>query len=425
MALLFTVLCGAAVLILGYFSYYFYRGHFIHGTENLIDTEIRHAVFWDEQGRIEEILSGADRVFLLLDAQEEKLAGNIGKLPKNVSLLAEGTIIFDWQDKKYAAKIHTFPDGRKLLAGTDISQVAADYRFMQWLSILSIIFMIIVIATSYMISAFVVTRTNSIARTAKKIMDTGDLSERIDVDSRWDDLSYMAAVINEFLDRMQNLMLGIRQVSDNIAHDLRTPLTRIRGNIEALKKQKSVAKDPEAIGNCDALMNEANQLLGTFNALLRISRIETGRQHSEFSPVELSALAQDAVDLYEPLAEEKRIALNVNLSPAELNCDRDLLFQALANILDNAIKFTPEGGNVSLTLEKGKDKICFCVIDSGPGIPESDREKVFERFYRRESSRHAPGSGLGLSLVAAVVDLHGGTIALSDAEPGLSVCVHL
>lgn len=425
MALLFTVLCGTAVLILGYFGYYFNRGHFVYGTEAVINTEIAHLATDDPAITLQKMAQRENRIFLLLDTSGQKIAGTLDRLPADVSLLAEGTIIFNMDDKKYAAKIHSYPDGRKLLVGVDITAVSKDYRFMQFLSILSIVLMVLVIVTSYLISRFVVINTNRIAQTAQKIMRTGDLSQRIELQSKWDDLSYMAAVLNDFLDRIEVLMQGIRQVSDNIAHDLRTPLTRLRNNLESLRDR--AGKDGIA-GNAqdyDRLIAEADHLLQTFGALLRISRIETGKQHGAFAKVNLKSLLEDALELYEPLAEDKHIDIETDFQDVFFACDKDLLFQVFANLLDNALKFTPENGQIGITLGRKGKRIVVTVADTGTGIADQDKEKVFERFYRGEKSRHTAGSGLGLSLVAAVVGLHAGKIELEDNHPGLRVSVIL
>lgn len=424
MAILFTILCGAAVFILGYFSYYFNRGHFVHVTETVIDTEIRHIKDDTSTDNIVRSLSAEGRVFLLLSKDEDKLAGNLNGLPSSLSLLAEGTIVFDLDDKKYAAKIYTYPDGRKLLVGIDITQINEEYSFMQWLSMLSIGFMLLVILTSYLISRFVVQNTNMIASTAYKIMETGDLSQRIELKSSWDDLSYMADVLNQFLSKIEVLMQGIRQVSDNIAHDLRTPLTRLRNRLEDLEAS---AEDENTKLNFEKLISDTDQILNTFNALLRISRIETGQQHSAFSECDITALIQDAVALYEPVAEDKQISLTMDIpeDTTVLTGDRDLLFQAFANIIDNALKYTEAGGAVKVEIAAQDEGIKICVSDNGPGVPEDERDKIFDRFYRAERSRSKPGNGLGLSLVAAVVELHKGRIQLEGNKPGLRVIVTL
>lgn len=283
------------------------------------------------------------------------------------------------------------------------------------LSLLGILLLGIVIGTSFLISTFVVSRTNRIARTARELMETGNLSQRIEIDGKWDDLSYMSGVLNAFLDRNEELVTGIQRVSDNIAHDLRTPLTRLRNNLESLKNGNADATSVER------LLAEADQLLSTFNALLRIARIETAQQRHNFSSVFLPKILKDVVELYEPVAEERKIALSLETQDVMIEGDRDLLFQAFANLLDNAVKFSPEGGRVSIRLVTTDNGAICTVRDEGPGIPDNDKKKAFQRFYRADSSRHTPGNGLGLSLVAAVVHLHDGDISLEDAGPGLLV----
>ncbi|WP_421784127.1 sensor histidine kinase [Kiloniella litopenaei] len=453
MAVLFLLLCGTAVIILGYFSYYFSRGHFVQRTEAIIDTDLHYVSQWQDPARIAKALNRPDRVYLLLSPDEKKIIGNLDELPETVSLLAEGTLTFSvtppaeskspesnspdiktpdintpdinlsGTEKDYAAKIYTYPNKNRLLIGVDITSVTNDYKLMQWLSFLSIGFMVLVIVTSYLISRFVVSNTNRIALTAKQIMETGDLSQRIELTSRWDDLSYMAGIINDLLDRIQLLMRGIRQVSDNIAHDLRTPLTRLHHNLEDLRSQDHITQNQQAYETVDKLVNETDQMQRTFNALLRISRIEAGKQHSAFEPMDLGELLQDVIELYEPLLEEKAITLEQDVQNITLRGDRNLLFQAFGNLMDNAAKFTPTKGWIRLSLRKQEARIIFVIEDSGPGVPPTDLDKIFERFYRTESSRHTPGSGLGLSLVGAVIDLHKGQISAENGEKGLRLTI--
>ncbi len=281
---------------------------------------------------------------------------------------------------------------------------------------IAIVCMLAVIAISFFISAFVVSRTNRIARTAHEIMETGNLAQRIEVDSRWDDLSYLSSVLNSFLERNQDLVEGVQRVSDNIAHDLRTPLTRLRNNLEDLKKQHTGATADSA----DALIAEADHILGTFNALLRIARIETAQQRS-FAPVALDGILHDIVDLYEPVAEQKGMKISLSTAPITYTGDRNLLFQAFANVIDNAIKFGTRDSAIDIALHASPAAITCTVRDRGPGIAAAERENVFRRFYRGEQSRTTQGNGLGLSLVQAVIDLHGGRIELGDGNPGLVV----
>lgn len=286
------------------------------------------------------------------------------------------------------------------------------------LALLAIALMLAVIAISFFISVFVVSRTNRIARTAQEIMETGNLAQRIEVDSRWDDLSYLSSVLNSFLDRNQDLVEGVQRVSDNIAHDLRTPLTRLRNNLDDLRRRTTGA----GAENAEALIAEADHILGTFNALLRIARIETAQQRS-FRPVSLDGILRDVAELYEPVAEQKHMRLLVTTVPVTFNCDRNLLFQAFANIVDNAIKFGPPHTDIHIDVQGDPTAIVCRIRDHGPGIAETEHESVFRRFYRGEQSRTTQGNGLGLSLVQAVIALHGGQIALQDAAPGLEVKV--
>lgn len=284
------------------------------------------------------------------------------------------------------------------------------------LCVFAIVLMFAVIAISFFISVFVVSRTNRIARTAHEIMETGNLAQRIEVDSRWDDLSYLSSVLNRFLERNQDLVEGVQRVSDNIAHDLRTPLTRLRNNLEDLKKQNTGATAESA----ETLIAEADHILGTFNALLRIARIETAQQRS-FAPVALDGILHDIVDLYEPVAEQKGMKITLSATPVVYNGDRNLLFQAFANVVDNAIKFGTTDTMIDIALWGDQTVISCTVRDHGAGIAITERDNVFRRFYRGEQSRTTQGNGLGLSLVQAVVALHGGRITLEDANPGLIV----
>lgn len=410
MALFFTLLCGLSLSILGYFGYFFERGHFIHGTEEVIDTEIRH-LSMDQALQIDDnVNQDTGRLFIPFGPHGEPPA----ILKRKVERLKEGIIVFDHpsKEKTYAAKIHTFEDNRKILVGIDITQTQREFHFMQWLSIISIALIILVVLVSYMISVFVARGTNKIATTAQNIMDTGDLSKRLEVSSPWDDLGKMSTTLNLMLDRIEELMGGVRQVSDNIAHDLRTPLTRLRNHIEAAQHDNSETAKAE-------LLNEADQLLNTFNALLRISRLETEKKREHFQAVALQPLIEDVIALYEPLAEEKHITVHQQLIVADCEGDKDLLFQAYANVIDNAIKYTPKDGEVSIMMYREGQRAVITVEDSGGGIAEQEIGKVFQRFYRCDVSRTSAGNGLGLSLVQAVFDLHHGQLDLENTASGL------
>lgn len=274
----------------------------------------------------------------------------------------------------------------------------------------------------FMVSFYVVKRINMIASTATRIIDTSDLSQRIPVDAHWDDISKLSTLLNTMLTEIEQLVKGVRTLSDNIAHDLRHPLTRLRNHIETMRK----TADGKLHADLTQLMGECDALLTTFQALLRISNIESGKRHADFQEVDLTRLIADVVELYEPLAADKAIALRCQACPLTVTGNKDLLFQAFANLVDNAIKYTPKTGQIDIALSNGGDQSRVVIRDSGQGVSDEHKESVFRRFYRVEGSRSAHGSGLGLSLVAAIIKLHKGLIQLHDNKPsGLIVTVTL
>lgn len=430
MAALFTLLLGVSALLLGYYLYDFGRQNFIQESEAAIDMEMQHSLNevagLSQQARTAYIqrksAATAHSVYFLQDASETKHAGNIEMLPDEVERLGLGVIGFklkiDGETRQMAAKIHTFSDGARLLIGRDITKIMQSRDQLKLITALVFGFMLLVVAVSFFISMFVVGRINTIAQTARTIIETGDLSQRIEVEGSWDDLSNLAQILNSLLAQIESLMQGIRDVGDSIAHDLRTPLTRLRNQLETMEQGSA---EPHAVS---LALAEADGLLNTFQALLRIANIEKGKRYQAFEEIDLVSIVQDVVELYEPLAEEKTVALDVSLlKAAAYRGDRDLLFQACANLLDNAIKFSPEGSRIHLQLNHVGDGWELQLADKGCGVSEAERERLFDRFYRADSSRHRAGSGLGLSLVKAVMDLHKADIALEDNMPGLRVVI--
>jgi signal transduction histidine kinase len=262
-------------------------------------------------------------------------------------------------------------------------------------------------------------RIESINQTSREISE-GALDRRIPTRGTDDEFDQLALQLNEMLDRNQSLMEGLRHVSDNIAHDLRTPLTRLRQTLEGM--EESCLSDTEHKDQVDRAIREADGLLSIFNALLRISQIEAGGRRENFGKVDLTALLTDVAELYEPVAEEKNLKLALYCdTAAEIDGDRDLLFQAIANLADNAIKYSPPDSTITL---RAVDRT-VSVSDTGPGIPDHAREEVFRRFHRLEVARSTPGSGLGLSLVEAVAHLHDGSVRVEDNHPGLTAILDL
>lgn len=432
MAALFTILLGASALLLGSYLYDFSRQIFIQETEAAIDIEIEHILVSFENKSQDELLNYIKKrsekysnpVYYYQDRLDKRLAGNIKKLPTTVTPISEGIIQFSLEvsgkPKKFGAKIHTFDDGSRLLIGRDINNIIQRYERLQFFSILILLFMMSVVLVSFFISMFVVSRINIIGQTAQNIMATGDLSERISIDSNWDDLSNLAQSLNAMLARIEELMIGIRDVSDNIAHDLRTPLARLRTQLE------SALKKPLTEVEIDGLLKETDELLGTFNALLRISQIEKGSQKFEFKQTSLKTILADVIELYDPLAEEKAITIKYKLIELPtIPTYGHLIFQMIANIIDNALKYSPKESTVLIELAVDDDYQLIRISDQGIGIKSEEHDKVFDRFYRSDKSRHTEGNGLGLSLVKAALALHKGEITFKDNNPGLVVEIRL
>jgi signal transduction histidine kinase len=268
-------------------------------------------------------------------------------------------------------------------------------------------------------------RVEQVNRTAERVV-AGNLSDRVPLRGSNDEFDQLAANLNGMLDQIERLMIGMREVTDNVAHDLKTPLARLRARLElALLGSPSSDAKSDAIR---AAIDEADRLLATFNALLSIAEAEAARGNAGES-LDLGQVAQAVVELYEPVAEEKGFVLRLDGAPGTtIRGDRHLLSQAIANLLDNALKYA-EGGTIAITVGRSGDRASVEVADQGPGIPAADRESVFDRFVRLEPSRSTPGNGLGLSLVRAVARRHDGGVTLADAgglgpahgRPGLRV----
>lgn len=357
-----------------------------------------------------------------LKRSENALAsGNIDGWPEgDIAVVKEGLIRFQYaasatsEHRAAVARIMTLPDGRFLLIGRDVTTLNRAQWFAQTFGWIMIALFVAFAVACLIVGWYVANRMNRISDTANRIINTGNLSERVQVDSSWDDLSKLSAVLNRLLGELETTMMGVKSVSDSIAHDLRTPLTRLRGDLDRLPESETR----------DQLLAEVDNILGIFTSLLRITSIETERRKSAFDQVQVDALLADVVEMYEPLAEEKLMSLRLTTAPCTLHGDRDLLFQLFSNLLDNAIKFTNEGGvTIDATTAEGSLRISVC--DTGPGISPAEREKVLRRFYRVDKSRSQTGNGLGLAMVAAIAELHAATIELAEGKDGSGLCCHL
>jgi signal transduction histidine kinase len=266
-------------------------------------------------------------------------------------------------------------------------------------------------------------RIDKVSEASRRIMG-GDLGRRLPVTGAGDEFDRLSANLNAMLDKIASLNEGLRQVSDNIAHDLKTPLTRLRNRAEAAIAAD--AKPEEYRAALEQTIAESDKLIKTFNAILMISRLEAGYSAEAVTTVDLSAAVRDVIELYEPLAEEMNVALHLSVADGiAVDGNRELIAQALSNVVDNAIKYAArpqQQANVGIALERVPGEIRLTVSDDGPGIPDAaDRARATERFVRLEKSRSQPGSGLGLSLAKAVMRFHRGRLDLKPADPGLSV----
>lgn len=426
MALLFTVLLAMSAAILGYFLIDFGRREFLRETEAAIDIEISMlSSLEDTQGQLQLYIQRRAKDdqavrFRYEDESENVLGGSIDPMPGKLQKITEGVLSFDLDTnhgpQTFAAKIHTFDDGSRIIVARNVHELIASYERLKHLSWLIMALMLVVVLVSFGISHFVVSRINRIASIAQNIVETGDLSQRLSIDSRWDDLSNLSVVLNGFLTKIEELMLGVREISNNIAHDLRTPLSGLRSDIEALK---TCPVNDEII---DTLLSDVDHILAIFHALLRIANIEKGMRSQHMGEVDLSKIIQNVAELYEPVAEESEIAFNISTGAnMMIKGDGDLLFQLFANLIDNSIKFSPKKTTISLNVDRSGNQIMACVEDQGPGIADADKENVFKHFYRSDASRSTPGNGLGLSLVRAVAAQHQARIFLDNCLPGLRV----
>jgi len=313
--------------------------------------------------------------------------------------------------------------GYRLVVGRDVAdqRVVLDHTFQVALVATGVTFLLALLGGGLM-GMDVLRRIQGVRRAADDIM-AGDLSRRLAVGTRDDEFDQLSVRLNAMLERIEQLMTGLREVTDNVAHDLRSPLTRMRNRLEVtLLEARDQSEYRQVMGDT---VDDADQLIRTFNALLAIARAEAGVGLQDSGEVDLATLTEEVAELYEGVAEDKSISLDTRIEPGlRVRGNRQLLAQALTNLLDNAFKYSPAGGRVELRAAADPQGPVLSVSDTGPGIPEAERERVQQRFVRLESSRSTPGSGLGLSLVKAVARLHQATLTLTDAAPGLRAALH-
>jgi signal transduction histidine kinase len=401
-----------------------YREGGLRGLADLIEERVRQ----EGEGR---------SIYLLVAPDGTRIAGNLYGWPARPPD-AEGWVRFRIErigNRATTAIAHAFflSDGYRLLVGRSMNDVErvklAINRALGWGLALTILLGMI---GGYFASRQMVQRVEAMSRTARRIVG-GDMGSRMGLSGSRDEFDQLAQSFNEMMDEIEHLVESLRTVTDNIAHDLRTPLNRLRSRIDLALMSPAEGEAQPYRRALEESLTEADNLLATFNALLAISQAESGARLNGFERLDPALLVRDVVELYEPLAEQKGVSLSAHLEdwPAEdapaIAGDRHMLFQALANLVDNAVKYAPSDGEVGVSLiaEPGwhghAPRVEMVVADNGPGVPESDRDRVLDRFVRLDSTRTTPGNGLGLSLVNAVARLHGADLILEDNKPGLKV----
>jgi signal transduction histidine kinase len=429
LALISILVFGAAVI--GLFSYVYFSaaGYVRILSDRDIAAEV--AVLQKAKGGRDALVAAVgERVagerleggrYLLADASFMPLAGNMKEWPTALAKESVGWHSIDAGDGHLLrVDVVALPDGLRLLVGKDIDDLrgfAAKIDTAIALALL-MIFILAGVVTVY-VSRRTVGRIESINTISRSIMQS-DLGQRIPLRGTRDEWDRLAQNLNLMLDRIETLMGEVKQATDNVAHDLRTPLTRMRGRLEkASGRPREGENDQALIGDTLA---ELDRVLTMFASLTRISQIEAKDRTAVFRTVNLADIAGEVVELFDAAAEHEHVTLTAAGVPtAFVTGDRDLLFDAVANLVDNAIKHGREAGRVRVEVTRTEGGATIAVADDGPGIPDHERQHVLKRFYRLERSRSMPGNGLGLSLVAAVAHLHGAEIEMSDNAPGLSI----
>lgn len=435
MALVYLVLFGMSSLVLLSFVYWATAGISTSQTDDTIQAEVTGlGEQYREKGLtgLLEIVHQRSRdqrqsLYLLVNSGGDSLAGNLTSWP-SVETQEGGWLDFTYQrpvggksEKHRARGRHLLLGGGfQLLVGRDVHELQRVEKIMQrtlaWAVALTIALGLV---GGVFMSRNFLRRIEVINKTSREIM-AGDLHQRVPVAGREDELDRLACNLNEMLDQIERLVTGMRQVTENIAHDLRSPLNRLRSRLEVTLMGDASKDDYRQA--LEMTIDEAAALLETFNALLNIAQAESGQSDGEPENFDLSALVVDLAELYEPVAEEKNLTLTRHIEEGvTLLGNRHLLSQALANLLDNGVKYSPGGGSITIVLRKHEGRAELVVADSGPGIPAEDLPRVTDRFVRLETSRNTPGSGLGLSLVNAVAKLHNAELILEDNLPGLKV----
>ncbi len=430
--LVYVLLFAFSVAALLAFTYWNTRRTLDAQTDQIIEAEItglsEQYTHLGVRGLVEAVrsrsLHGGQALYLVSDSQRHYIAGNLNSWPQLSEAQGSQFVEFDYErpvdgkleTRRARGRMFALPGDFVLLVAQDVHERYLTTRmFTTTLPWTVGLILLLGLGGGALMSQNMLRRLDAINRTSGEIIK-GDLTRRVPLAGSGDEFDLLAENLNRMLDRIERLMKGLREVTDSVAHDLRTPLNRLRNRLE-----ESVARLNAAgaqASEIERAIAETDQLIGTFNALLLIAETDAGTTRAAMTALDLGEVAADVLELYEPLAEERQVSLTLLPSgDVAVEGNRSLVAQALANLVDNAIKYTPEGGEVRIRIAVAERGVDLSVADSGPGIPAEDRARVVERFVRLEASRHSPGTGLGLSLVAAVAHFHNAELVLEDSNP--------
>jgi hypothetical protein len=437
--LVYVLLFAFSVTALLFFTYWNTRRTLDDQTDQTIGAEItglneqymRGSIRGLDESVMNRTLHPGQALYLLTDSAHRVLAGSFDSWP-SITADPGNFVEFDYERRTNGATETRRARGRVfplqggayyLLVAEDVHDRDVTQRMftttLPWTVALILVFGLL---GGALMSRNMLARLDSINRTSGEIV-AGNLTRRVPVSGAHDEFDVLAENLNRMLDRIERLMKGLREVTDSVAHDLRTPLNRLRQRLE--QQQARLGAAGSDTSEIERAIAETDQLIGTFNALLLIAETDAGTARGAMSPLDLASVAADVCELYEPLAEEKSVSLTlirpsgVYSSETLIEGNRSLISQALVNLVDNAIKYTPPGGQVTVRPGLSFQGVDITVADSGPGIPPEERPRVVERFVRLEASRHSPGTGLGLALVQAVAHFHNAELLLEDNAPGL------
>lgn len=387
----------------------------------------------------QELTDGIDsdtEIFLVVSPSGQAMVGNLSRWPgagTPLGQLVNRQVIRDGRLSSARLYVRALPQGGLLYIGRDLSeQRSIRDLVLHALEAAAALSLLLVVGGAWLLHYQIEQRIGAIRRTASEI-EGGNLQRRIAI-SGDDEFARLGVDINRMLDRIEQLMSGVRDVSNAIAHDLRTPLSRVRAGLDEALRRCQVAQLPEApqqargeLANAArAAIDGIDDLIVVFNKLLQIAEAESGMRTQSFAPVDLTLIGRDMVELYDAAAEEAGVRLTaVGQLPVWSDGDHDLIASAVASLIDNAIKYAGAGAQVTVSASSGIDGVCITVRDNGPGVPAAELPRLTERFYRMDRSRNQPGNGLGLAIVSATATLHGGRLELSDAGPGLRASMWL